>query len=312
LADSPVLTRPEQRAEAWRFTPLDRMAALWDAELGALGVAGPDALADGDLGTLLVTGSGTATHRVTVAPHASATLMVEHAGDGTYAFELDLQVGDGATLRVVTLHDGGPQSVVQETQRVTLGRDATVDGVTLSVGGSLVRQVVEVGFTGPGGDLSWESLAVTGADQHHEHRQLVDHSQPHCRSRVVSRTALTAAGARTVWVGDVVIRAGAVGTDTHEDNRNLVLADGARADAVPNLEIETGEVAHAGHASATGRFDEQQLFYLQARGIPVDQARRLVVQGFLSQVLDHVPGSLSHVRDLIQDRIDAITGSTEQ
>ena len=94
-----------------------------------------------------------------------------------------------------------------------------------------------------------------------------------------------AATPTAVWVGDVLIRKEAEGTDTYEANRNLVLTDGARADSVPNLEIETGLIEGAGHASATGRFDDEHLFYLMARGIPEDVARRLVVRGFLQR--DH-------------------------
>ena len=94
--------------------------------------------------------------------------------------------------------------------------------------------------------------------------------------------------AHTVWIGDVLIRAAAQGTETFELNRNLVLTDGARADSVPNLEIETGEITGAGHASATGRFDDQQLFYLQSRGIPEDEARRLVVRGFFADVIAQI------------------------
>jgi Fe-S cluster assembly protein SufD len=91
-----------------------------------------------------------------------------------------------------------------------------------------------------------------------------------------------------VWVGDVLIRAAAEGTDTYELNRNLVLTDGARADSVPNLEIETGEIVGAGHASATGRFDDEQMFYLQARGIPAEEARRLVVRGFFAGLITRI------------------------
>jgi hypothetical protein len=97
----------------------------------------------------------------------------------------------------------------------------------------------------------------------------------------------------------VLIRAAAEGTDTYELNRNLVLTDGARADSVPNLEIETGEIAGAGHASATGRFDDEQLFYLQAAGIPEIEARRLVVRGFFAELVQRigVPG--------IEERLNA-------
>ena len=100
--------------------------------------------------------------------------------------------------------------------------------------------------------------------------------------------ALQGAGARTVWVGDVLIGNAATGTDSYEQNRNLVLTDGTRADSVPNLEIETGDIAGAGHASATGRFDDEQLFYLMARGIREDEARRLVVRGFLTEIVQKI------------------------
>ena len=91
-----------------------------------------------------------------------------------------------------------------------------------------------------------------------------------------------------MWVGDVLIGPDAVGTDSYEANRNLVLTDGARAESTPNLEIETGDIRGAGHASATGRFDDEQLFYLQARGIPEEEARRMVVLGFLAEIVQKV------------------------
>ncbi len=131
-------------------------------------------------------------------------------------------------------------------------------------------------------------LYFADAGQHLEHRLFVDHAAPHCRSTVTYKGALQGEGAHTVWVGDVLIRAAAEGTDTYELNRNLVLTDGARADSVPNLEIETGEIVGAGHASATGRFDDEQLFYLQARGIPEEEARRLVVRGFFAELIQQI------------------------
>jgi Fe-S cluster assembly protein SufD len=106
-----------------------------------------------------------------------------------------------------------------------------------------------------------------------------------------------------VWIGDVLIRAAAEGTETFELNRNLVLTEGARADSVPNLEIETGEIAGAGHASATGRFDDEQLFYLQARGIPEGVARRLVVRGFFHELLMKI--TVPEIRERLEAAIEA-------
>ena len=155
--------------------------------------------------------------------------------------------------------------------------------------------------TGPGGDADLLGVYFADAGQHLEHRLFVDHAAPHCKSRVTYKGALQGEGAHTVWIGDVLIRAAAEGTDTYELNRNLVLTDGARADSVPNLEIETGEIIGAGHASATGRFDDEQLFYLQSRGIPEDEARRLVVRGFFADLVQRIG-----VPDLENRLIDAI------
>ena len=111
---------------------------------------------------------------------------------------------------------------------------------------------------------------------------------PRCRSRVNYKSALQGENAHGVWVGDVLIRAEAEGTDTYELNRNLILNDGPRMDSVPNLEIETGLIAGAGHASTTGQLDDEHLYYLMSRGIPEDQARRLVVRGFLFEIIQQV------------------------
>jgi len=174
------------------------------------------------------------------------------------------------------------------SHRVRIGRDARLRHVVVTMGGDVVRLHPVVDFDGPGGDVELLGLYFAGAGQHLEHRLFVDHSVPHCRSNVTYKGALQGTDARTVWIGDVLIRGNAIGTDTYEMNRNLVLTDGARADSVPNLEIETGEIVGAGHASATGRFDDEQLFYLQSRGIPEEEARRLVVRGFFADVLQKI------------------------
>ena len=173
----------------------------------------------------------------------------------------------------------------------------------MTLGGGIVRLNTNVRYAGPGGDATLLGVYFADSKQHLEHRSFVDHNAPSCKSRVTYKGALQGDSAHTVWVGDVLIRAEAEGTDTYELNRNLVLTDGARADSVPNLEIETGEIVGAGHASATGRFDDEQLFYLQARGIPEDEARRLVVRGFLIDVVNQIP--VADLRERLHADIDA-------
>lgn len=129
-------------------------------------------------------------------------------------------------------------------------------------------------------------LADTG--NFFEHRPYVDHIAKNCISNVAYKGALQGPGAHTVWVGDVLIRETAEGTDSYELNRNLLLVDGARADSVPNLEIETGKIEGAGHASASGRFDDEQLFYLMARGLHEAEAKKLVVRGFLHEIIQKI------------------------
>jgi Fe-S cluster assembly protein SufD len=145
-----------------------------------------------------------------------------------------------------------------------------------------------VRYAGPGGDAELAGVYFADAGQHLEHRLYVDHSMPNCRSRVDYRGALQGQDAHAVWIGDVVIRAQATGTDTYERNRNLVLSDGTRVDSVPNLEILTGEVVGAGHASASGRLEDQHLFYLMARGISEAEARRLIIRGFFAALIGKI------------------------
>ncbi|HET9519287.1 MAG TPA: SufD family Fe-S cluster assembly protein, partial [Actinoplanes sp.] len=180
--------------------------------------------------------------------------------------------------------------------------DAHLKHVVVTLGGEIVRVSTNARYSGPGG--SFEGLGVYFADagQHQEHRLFVDHEAPHCHSNVEYKGALQGETAHTVWVGDVLIRAAATGTETYEINRNLLLSDGARADSVPNLEIETGEVVSAGHASATGRFDDEQLFYLMARGIPEGEARKLVVRGFFAELINKIP--VEELRERLGDAVE--------
>jgi Fe-S cluster assembly protein SufD len=239
---------------------------------------------------------------VTVGALAEATLVLEQTGSVTLADNVEVTVGDGARLTFVTVADWARDAVQAQHVRFRLGRDARVVHVQVALGGDLVRQYTSVEYAGRGGDCEAYGLYFATGGQHLEHRLLVDHSVPDCRSFVGYRGALQGADAHTVWVGDVLIRAEATGTDTYEINRNLVLTEGARADSVPNLEIETGEVAGAGHASATGRFDDEQLFYLMARGIPAEEARRLVVRGFFAELLGKIP--VEELRERLAGVID--------
>jgi Fe-S cluster assembly protein SufD len=225
---------------------------------------------------------------VRVGPSAKATVVFQHTGSARYTANNSVVVGDNAHLDLVSVQLWDDDAVHLGHVGIRVGRDARVRSFQASLGGDLVRVTEHVEYTGPGGELEMFGLYFVDAGQHIEHRLFIDHNQPHTKSHAVYKGGLQGSGAHSVWVGDVLIRKVAEGIETFETNRNLVLTEGCRADSVPNLEIETGDIVGAGHASATGRFDDQQLFYLQSRGISEDEARRLVVHGFFADIVRRI------------------------
>jgi Fe-S cluster assembly protein SufD len=240
---------------------------------------------------------------VDAKPFAESTVILDHKGDAILSENLEIIVGDEAHLTLISIQDWNAEAVHASTQMARLGRNAKLKHLVVSLGGETVRVSTSAEFTQPGGDVELLGMYFADEDQHLENRLYVDHAVPNCKSRVTYKGALQGDGAHTVWVGDVLIRMAAEGTDTYELNRNLLLTDGARADSVPNLEIETGQIAGAGHASASGRFDDEQLFYLQARGIPEIEARRLVVRGFLNEIIQQIGNEEIEAR--LTDAIEA-------
>jgi Fe-S cluster assembly protein SufD len=234
---------------------------------------------------------------------SKAIVVLTHQGSAECATNVELRVGDGADLTFVTVQEWDDDAIHLAQNDALVGRDATLKHVTVTLGGEIVRVCTNLRYSGPGGSANAIGVYFADAGQHQEHRLFVDHEQPRCTSNVEYKGALQGDAAHTVWIGDVLIRAAAEGTSTYELNRNLILTDGARADSVPNLEIETGEIIGAGHASATGRFDDEQLFYLESRGIPQDEARRLVVRGFFADIVNRI--GVQEVQEHVMAAIDA-------
>jgi Fe-S cluster assembly protein SufD len=296
------------------LTPSDRVSALALAGVEqALVVSVPRGAVPGEPVYLTVRGDGGTQYGhlvIDVAAGAEATVVVDHVGSGIVASNTEYRVGDGAGLTVLSLQDWDDDAVHVEAQVASLGRDARLRHIVVTLGGDLVRISPTVRFAGPGGDAELLGLSFTDAGQHQEHRVFVDHAAPNCRSRVTYKGALQGQDAHVVWIGDVLIPPAGTGTDTYELNRNLLLTDGARADSVPNLEITTGEVRGAGHASATGRFDDLQLFYLMSRGIPAREARRMVVRAFFADVIGRIglPGVQERLTAAIEDELAAVGG----
>ncbi|MGX1161124.1 Fe-S cluster assembly protein SufD [Arthrobacter sp. SLBN-100] len=273
--------------------PEDRVSAnAWENFAGATVVTIPSEFEATTEITVDIEGTSleaAAQHLVIVAEKFSkAVVVLSHKGSAVVSENVEIIVEDGASLTVITLQEWNDDAVHASSQQAKIGRDAKLKHVMVSLGGDLVRVTPSARFTAPGGEAEMFGLYFADAGQHLEQRLFVDHAVANCKSNVLYKGALQGRNAHAVWVGDVLIRKEAEGTDTYEANRNLLLTDGARADSVPNLEIETGLIEGAGHASATGRMDDEHLFYLMARGIPEDVARRLVVRGFLNEIIQQI------------------------
>jgi Fe-S cluster assembly protein SufD len=345
------LHTPNGREEAWRFTPLKRLAGMHDGSAKAIELDSLQPVADLPQGVTFATVEAEALSRtddiiinriraftdnvrqlrigkdqeidqpiilsrilvqaatvefarvqIILEPNSRAVVVLENTGEFHLGEDLEIHVGVGAKLTLISLQEWGPSSVHAGHHHAIVERDATFNSLVVTVGGSVVRLVPTVEFAGPGASTELLGVYFATAGQYFEHRMFVDHLVPNAKSRVNYKGALAGQDAHTVWIGDVFIRAAAEGTDTYELNRNLLLSDGARADSVPNLEIETGEIVGAGHASTTGRFDDEQLFYLMSRGINESDARRLVVRGFFNEIVSQI--GIEVIQTRLMDRID--------
>lgn len=240
---------------------------------------------------------------IDVKPDAKALVILEHTGDAQLNQGVEIDVESGAQLEFVSIQEWDRTAVHASNHRMNVEKDAKLKHIAITLGGDLVRICPDIELDKPGAEVELYGVYFTDTDQHQEHRLFVNHSAENCRSDVHYKGALQGQQAHAVWIGDVLIGKQAFNTDSYEQNRNLVLNEGAKADSVPNLEIENGEIAGAGHASATGRFDEEQLFYLLSRGIPEDIARKMVVHGFFAEVIRQI--GIEEIEERLLHAIDA-------
>ncbi|MGN6425778.1 Fe-S cluster assembly protein SufD [uncultured Leifsonia sp.] len=286
---------PEDRASANAWTNFEQALLV--------SITGDD-VKEATLTRSALGGPARAAHTIVeVAPGARATLILQNSGPAHLSENVEFLLGAGSDLTVVSVQEWDDDALHVAAHFAELAENARIKHVAVTLGGGVVRLNPSAHLAGARSDAELLGAYFADATQHLEQQVYVHHDGPETRSRVTYKGALQGEGARTVWIGDVLIGPKAVGTDTYEQNRNLVLTDGARADSVPNLEIETGDIVGAGHASATGRFDDEQLFYLQSRGIPEEEARRLVVRGFLFEIVQQI-GS-PELQERLQAAIEA-------
>ena len=219
----------------------------------------------------------------------------------------EIHVGDGAHVRYVSIQEWGSGVTHLGIQRATVGRDATLRTLNIGFGASLARAEAETVLAAPGGFSEMLGVFFADEDQHFDHRSIQDHVAPNCTSDLLYKGALRDRS-RAVYSGWVHVRPDAQKTNAMQTSRNIVLSEHAKADAIPNLEIEANDV-RCGHAASVGPVDEDAIFYLTSRGIPRAEAERLIVSGFFQEVLDRV--KIDEVREgaekAILDELDKST-----
>ena len=276
------------------FRPEDVVSAIaWKRCANALHVRLPEGKLQEEPIIARLVGTGADRHAnghivIEAMPGSEGTIVLHHSGSAQYAQNLEIIVRDGARLTLISVQDWDDDAVHASAHQAVVGDGAYLKHMVVSFGGGVVRVNPSVRLAGHRAEGELYGLSFADAGQHIESQVFLFHEGVETRGDVLYKGALQGTGARSVWIGDVLIGNAATGTDSYEKNQNLVLTDGARADSIPNLEIQTGDIAGAGHASATGRFDDEQLFYLESRGIEEEEARRLVVIGFLMEIVQKI------------------------
>jgi Fe-S cluster assembly protein SufD len=247
-----------------------------------------------------------------VGANASVTFIDRYVSpDLTRVFSnavTEIVVGDGAHVRYASIQDWGRGVTHLGVQRATVGRDADIRTLAIGFGADLARAEAETILAQPGGFSEMLGIFFADGDQHFDHRSLQDHVAPNCTSDLLYKGVLRDRS-RAVYSGWVHVRPDAQKTNAMQTSRNMVLSEHAKADAIPNLEIEANDV-RCGHAASVGPVDEDTLFYLQSRGIPRDEAERLIVTGFFQEVLDRV--TIDEVREGAETAIaNELQGSAE-
>lgn len=264
-----------------------------------------------------IDGDGVATFPrtvVTAGSDSDLTVVEHHVSTDVAAFVdpvVQLDVEAAARLRYLNVQDLGPRVFQVGYQASRVQRDATLHSSVVALGGDYARARHDSSVLGKGATSYLNAVYFADGNRMHDFRTLQDHVAPSATSDLLFKGAVQDNG-RSVYSGLIRVRKEARGTNAFQTNRNLVLSEGAGAESVPNLEIETDDV-RCSHASAVGPIDEEQLYYLESRGIPPQVAERLIVLGFLSEILDKLPTPqlAATLRASMARRLAAKGGSAE-
>jgi len=239
---------------------------------------------------------------VSLAEGARAAVIQRIRGSGDRILcnaGVDLMLSDAAGLDYFETQDLGSQSLFFRNARARGGRDSSLKHFDAAFGGRLVKTRIETGLAGRGAEAYLDGVYFCREGQSMDLRTVQRHQSPQATSRAYYKGAV-ASGGRTVYQGLIEVDEGASGTDAYLTNRNLILGDAARSDSIPTLRIGNNDV-RCSHGSTTGRLSEEELFYLESRGLSRAEAREMLVVGYFEDLLSRAPelyreGALDRVR----------------
>lgn len=273
------------------FIPVDRVSVLgWNAapQLYKIIITGtlPSAL------VVTVTSASLSLDSLhlffTIEKRSQANIIVQHHGQGRLSESIDIRVKDYSTASFAFIQQGDKESQYLCSQRLTVGENARLNHSVITLSGDIARIRMDADFSGANGYLNMLGVYFADHGEYFEHRPYIVHNYPSCTSRVIYKGALNGSDTKSAWVGNALILPQAVGTDSYELNRNLLLTSEAKAESEPQLEIECGDIVGAGHASSIGHFDQEQLYYMESRGIPENIAKKLIIRGFFKELFDEI------------------------
>lgn len=216
---------------------------------------------------------------------------------------VELIAREGARVQYVAVQRLGRGAFYQSMQRTLAQRDSKLDTLNVALGASVTRVDLNARLLGPGANSDMLGLYFGDGDQHFDFNTSQDHVAEHTSSDLLYKGALDGAS-RAAFRGIIRVLPGAQGTDAYQTNRNLLLSPESRADSLPNLEIEADDVK-CSHGATVGQLDDEAKFYLMSRGLSLIQAERLVVLGFLGEVLAKLPlgGVVDKVTRVIEQKL---------
>jgi Fe-S cluster assembly protein SufD len=247
-------------------------------------------------------------HTLVVAGKQAEVTVLERFGSPTTRHLVDavaeISVGDGASVRYLSVQEHGPRTWHIGLQRAHLGRDARLRTAAVALGGDYARLRAEARLDAPGAESEMVAVYFGDHEQMLDFRTLQDHAAPRTRSELLFKGAVEDQAA-SVYSGLIRLREEAQKAEAYQTNRNLVLSEGARAESIPNLEILANDV-QCSHGSTVGPIDDDQLYYLASRGIPPEAAARLIVLGFFDDVFTRLPNRalVAPLRRTVVDKLD--------